>query len=386
MEKRHPVIRAVSLALPSALLIGGCVLYALSVSQAVPNGEFRAMPSPAALASPRNRIALTHLTSLRLPGSALRLNGAGTALYAGMTTEGLAAIDTTDPARASIVSHLRHVPPEPPAGKNEVVEYVLNAYLVDGRLVVLDRVRGLVVHDASDPLRPEFLWAKKLPGSPAEQAIDLEHAGQSIFLASGGAGLVQLEADFGPDSTPKYLLTRFDHTTDATFLPPRWILATDGRNTGLQILEISDLSQTRPVGNLSSWPLYFESAVIIGDHAFVTTRGDNVILAFNLTDPGRPHVSSIHRRPISAIKSVATWRERYVIVGNHFGFIEVVDAADPEHPALVAMLPIPGIVGSLYVQGDVLFAGIAGQKRLDIFRLTERENLEPPPGSPPSEA
>lgn len=376
MEPRHPLLRAASLALPSALLIGACILYAFRASQGVPNGEFREVPSPVARAAEANRIGLTHLKRLELPNSALRLNGEGPVLFAALTTSGLAAIDITDPYDPEIRSHLRVEADEPPSRAKrpeprQAKEYVLNAYLVGERLIVLDRLRGLVAYDAADPFHPTFLWSKLLPGNPSHQATDLEEVGDSLFLASGGAGLLQLETGFGPETAARPILERFDHTTDATFLPPNWMLVTDGRNSGLQIIDVSGGRPASPVGNVVCWPLFLENAVIIGRHAFLTTRGDNVVLAFNLADPARPYLSTVYRKPISSIRSVTTWRDRYVIIGNRFGFIEILDAADPEHPGLVALLPIPGIVSALFVREDALYAGLWGEALIEVYRLGE---------------
>lgn len=375
MSQRHPVLRAASYALPLILVIAGCVFYARYASTRFPNGELRDMPSPVARASEKHLVRLEPLKTLRLPDSALNLNAEGPVLYAAMTGAGLATIDLSNPADPELVAHVT----APPAAEGEDEEqrrqYVLNAFRVGDKLIVLDRVRGLVVHDATDPLHPVVEWSKLLPGPPGAQAIDLLHAGESIFLACGGAGLAQMPAQLTPETEPRYLLNRFDHTTDVAFMPPHWIAAADGRMGGIQIVSVEDMDQPRPLGNVTTWPLYMDNISILDRHVFASTRGDNVMVAFNLGNPGQPYLSSFFRNPYSSITCITEWKDRYVVLGNNFEFIEVFDALDPEAPRAVAVLSIPGRVSAIHIRDDILYVSLWEERRIEVYRLIEDESL-----------
>lgn len=370
MSTRHPALRLVSYALPLLLVITGCAVYARLLSNRTPNGELRNMPSPVERGSERPLVRLEPLKTLQLPDSTLNLNGAGSVLYASMTTSGFVTIDISDPADPRLAEHMT-------LEGGPQVQYVLNAFRVGDQLLVLDRIRGIAVYDAKDPLHPVFQWSLQLPGGPRGQAVDLLHEGDYLYLACGGVGLAQIPANLTPESEPRYLLNRFDHTTDVEFMPPHWVVAADGRTGGLQIVNIEDPDAPRALGNIATWPLYMENLVIRGDHAFTSTRGDRVMLAFNLERPGRPYLSNYYRRTGSRIKAITGWDDRFVILGNERQLIEIFDARDAEAPRAIAEFPMSGRVYGLFVRDDILFVSIWGERRIEVFRLIRDDALEP---------
>lgn len=327
------------------------------------------MPSPVARKPESPLIRLEPLKTIELPASALKLNGDGSALYAAMTTAGLMTIDISNPADPQIAEHVY-------VEGGARSQYVLNAFPVNGRLMVLDRIRGIAVYDAADPLRPEFEWSLVLPGGPGDQAIDLLQAGAHLYLSCGGAGLAQITAELTPESEPRYLLNRFDHTTDAEFMPPHWVVATDGRNGGLQVVSIEDPEAPRPLGNIATWPLYMDNLVVRGEHVFTSTRSDRVMLAFNLERPEKPYLSTYYRRDRSKIKSITGWDDHFVILGNDVGFIEIFDTRNAEAPRAIAEFPMNGKVYGLFVKDDILFVSLWEEDRIEVFRLIREDSLK----------
>ncbi len=372
MQDRHPLLRVASLALPLLLLIGGCAFFALSATFRYPNGELRIVPSPLARADGENHVSMVPLTTLRVPESVLNFSAAGPILYAAMTRAGFMALDISDLENPVIVNHVTLPPLE---NRDDVNQYVLNMFLIDDKLIALDRYRGICMYEASDPLHPEFMWSRLLPGAPGEQAIDLERVGDYLFLACGGGGLLRFPLDLTPEVKPLSVLDRFDHTTDVNFMDPNWLLASDGRGGGLQIVGVEDPDQPRPLGNVTTWPVYLENIVIRGKHVYASTRGDRVMIAFNLEHPETPYMSSFMRQDSLQIRSIAGWKDRYILLGNDKGLIEIFDTIDAEFPRLVSMVPSNMKVSAMFIRDDILYAANWEKRRIEVFRLIEDETL-----------
>lgn len=379
MKSRHPGLQLASLSLPAILIVGACVLYARVASIPFPNGKLREIDSALSRTPDHPGVRLELVRTFRLPGAVLNLNGEGDLLYASMASSGFATVDISNPAAPVVKEHMT-LGGSTKTGEEQ--EYAINAFPLGDRLIVLDRVRGMVVYDRSDPAANRLLWSMVLPGSPTHQAIDLQKAGDRLYLACGGAGVRMLPADFTQESVSAALLDRFDHTTDVAFLPPRWMLVADGRDTGIQILDVASADEPRVVGTWGAWPLFLEHVVFVKNHAYVAARGDNALLIFNLENPALPYLSGLHRQKISSIRSIATWKDRYVLVGNAFQFIDVFDAADPERPKYLSQTAAPGRVHALYAHGDHVYAGLWPHSRIAIYRIVEQGEEGAADGTP----
>lgn len=379
MNSRHPALQIASMSLPAILIVGACVLYARVASIPFPNGKLREVESALSRTVERPGVRLELVRTFRLPGAVLNLNGEGDLLYASMASSGFATVDISNPEAPIVKEHMT-LGGSTKTGEEQ--EYAINAFPLEDRLIVLDRVRGMVVYDRSDRAANRLLWSLVLPGSPAHQAIDLQRVGDRLYLACGGSGLRVLPADFTQESVSRALLDRFDHTTDVAFLPPQWMFVADGRETGVQILDVGNAEEPRLIGTCAAWPLFLEHAVFVRNHAYVAARGDNALLIFNLDNPGLPYLAGLHRQKISSIRSIATWKDRYVLVGNAFQFIDVFDAADPERPRYVMQTPAPGRVHALYTQGNYIYAGLWPHSRIAIYRIVEQGEEVAAEGTP----
>lgn len=347
---------------------GGWGYLSWAKARPYPSGSLREVASPLALQPAESRFTLDPISSQKIPGPATDLIIDGTVLYVAMTAFGMATLDISDPGHPVMTHHVE--------GSRDVNDtegkMILSVHPEPDRLLVVDRQLGLSIYDNSDPLRPKLDWIKILPGGLTDRVVGIERVGDYYYLACGGAGLRKLKADFDEDTEAPAVLDFFDHTREATFLPPHWLLVTDGERSGFQILDVSDPSAPRPVG-MMQMPGLIDRAVIFGDYAAVVARPFAVHIV-NLKDPTRPFVVNWHERLHgSLIRSVNAWKGRYLLIGNRYGYIEVLDMKNPEEPVFLDQLKVGGDVKAVTIKDDLLYVGFWDKSLLNVYRMSVTE-------------
>lgn len=360
--------RTAGLVLATAVALGAAGCGEREGSGARPDGRVRSVASLAEGRGGAQAPGIEPIARFKLPAPALSLAVSGGALYASMSTKGLAVVDLSDPTSPRLVRQLVGMRrPDDPEGR-----VFLMVLPEENRLLVADRLRGLSVYDAADPLNPQFQWAIRIPGGNNNQPVSIRRVGEHYYLACGGGGLLALPADFGPQSKPKALLAQFDYTRGVTPYGSSWLLTADGYDTGMQVLDIEDPERPR-LAHVFQTGSFTDQVIALEGYAVVSNRAQGFAV-IDLSDPGRPFLAAYHYTPRAAgsmIKAIELWRGRYLLAGNRAGRIDVYDLADPARPRHVLRHEVHTQVNALALEGDLLYAGLWDESEVGVFELSD---------------
>lgn len=332
-----------------------------------PDGRLRVIASVPRDPAPGSDFRITKLGETELPSSAISLAAADGVVYVAMSLQGMAAVDVSDPSAPRTVWRQEGlIDPE-----DQGARVVLEVRPEPGRLLVTDRLQGLSVYGIDDPLRPEPLWDLRFPGIESDQPISITRVGDIYYFACGGAGLKSLPVDFGPGDVPRAHLTAFDYTMNSVAFGPRWLLVADNYYTGMQVLDLSAPGGTRVV-HLFQPGTFCDRVIPMGGYVVLANREMGFTVA-DMRDPAAPFAANFYYTPPrsgSIIKSMVGWRERFILAGNAFQYIEVFDLEDPERPRKVRRIETDGEVNAMAVRGDLLFVSFWERARLAVYRMS----------------
>ncbi|MBI3736817.1 hypothetical protein HY256_09925, partial [Candidatus Sumerlaeota bacterium] len=199
-----------------------------------PDGNERTLPAASRKLPETPPVRLEVIREASLPSSALNIAPAPPALYVSLAFEGLAVFSMDDPTSPKTIEiQPGMVDPKDPGAR--VVLRVLPDP-AHKRLLALDRVQGLTIYDATDPLHPRPRWSKGMPEGVNARPIGIVEIGKYYYLSCGGGGLRVLPKNFDPETGSTMALNIFDHTRESVFYPPHYLLVADGYDTGLQVL------------------------------------------------------------------------------------------------------------------------------------------------------
>jgi len=317
-------------------------------------------------AAPRS-VNLDYVGEIPLPDSAVSLAAGGPALYVSMAFGGLATFDLTDPRAPRLTDHLTGMP-DPRSGNGRLI---LSVLAEPGRLLVCDRLQGLSIYDATDPLHPRPVWSRPFPGRSPDQPISVTRVEDFYYVACGGGGLRVLPIGFTLETESPNALDSVDYTRQSIFMPPHWLLVADTYDTGLQILDIADRARPRVVHYFRSMG-FCDWVGVVGRRAVVLHRERGFTL-INVEDPARPYLEAYHLRPPRGdymVKCMEIWRDRYLLAGNRYNFIEVFDLAEPGRPRLDTRLTTPDEVNAMLLVGDLLFTAHWNRATVGVYRLS----------------
>lgn len=380
MERTRKTKGYFGLALPAIVLLAGGGSFVAMRDGARPDGSLRTVESPNTQPAETTRFKMEFLGQAPMPGFAVSFTIEGGALYACMSKTGMAIYDVSDPKAPRLVEHQPGLITEDHPD-NRVF---LHAIAEKDRLIVADRLRGVSVYDRTDPLHPRFLWGKRIAGNNNDQPVWVHKSGDKYYLACGGAGLHMLPEDFGPETESVPLLKHFDHTRQVSSFGEERLLVADNYDTGLQVMNIADPAEAR-VEHIFQTGTFTDSILTIGPRAILANRvyGFTVV---DLTRPADPFISSYHHTPLgtrSIVKSMALWRERYLLAGNFYHYIDVFDLEKEGRPIFEHRHPILDEVNVMAVDGDLLYLSTMGSNLLGIYRLSLDEAVYPRFDAPP---
>ncbi len=349
-----------------------CAQVARMWSPGRPDGRLRELPVAARTPPANPTVKMELVSEFQLPGSVLNMAVMGNALYAAMGFDGWEILDAADPIHPRAVERFEGmVKPHDPKAR------VIVGFYPDEerhRLFVLDRIQGLSIYDATDPLKPVFRGIKHLPGNYSERAISIARAGDNFYLSCGGAGLRSLPVEFNEETECPACLGHFDHTRQSIFHAPHWLLVADGCDTGLQVLDLASPSFPR-LAHQFHIGTYCDQAVPLGNYAVLSNRSLGFTV-MDMRDPEQPFIASryIPASPVE-FKSMVLWRSRFLVVGalkgHTDGFLNVFDLKDPLHPVFEDILGASCEVNTLTLSEDLVYAGFWNKNKVGIYRLTE---------------
>lgn len=347
------------------LLAGGGSLF-VAHDPGRPDGSLRQVASVEVRDAASPALRLEPVGEAELPASAVSLTIASNALHACLAGSGLATYDLADPRHPALTQRLEGMtrPDDPRA------HVFLSLIAEPGRLVVADRVRGVAVYDAMDPLHPQFRWSRRMPGDNNDQPVSIERFNDGYYVCCGGAGLRRLPLGFGPSTESPRLLRQFDHTRQSLIFTPAWLLVADGYDTGLQILNTSDPLRPR-LAHLFQTGTFCDQVISMEPYAIVSNRAFGFTV-LDLHEPEKPFVAGYLHTPIEAgstIKSLAIWRGRYLLASNALNCIDVYDLKNPRSPIHELKIETPGQPNVLKIEGDLLYASLWNQNRLMVYKI-----------------
>ncbi|MEN6627072.1 MAG: hypothetical protein ABFD69_12680 [Candidatus Sumerlaeia bacterium] len=313
------------------------------------------------------------------PIGAVNLNGVprhmtlnGGVLYAFLNEYGLATLDVSDAAHPVLTSHLAGKPGHVTPGTHR---YFMG--LVDGgRMFAADRYHGLALLSLADPLRPQYVSTRKIPG---DQPSDIARIDGDLFIAAGGSGLAHARAD-AVGTTASLVLPFFDFVTAAVFYPPHYLLLADNFTGGMQILDVRNPVKPALVHNMQICGFCdsiepFDGFIVIGGR-----RGGLIVV--DMSDPANPSLLSYFMDGFNTISCQTRWGKTRLIVATHMGTIDVFELADPRRPLWLGRVAAGAPVHSLAVKDDILYAGAnyvtsnnpSGKpEQLRVYRLVEHK-------------
>lgn len=301
----------------------------------------------------------------------IQLIASGDVLYAPGGPSGMATLDVSDPTRP-IVTHLT---PGLRIAHDPERRVILGVLPLGDRLLVLDRLQGFSIYDSSDPLHPKLEWSRRLPGDPNMQAVSAVRVDGRFWLSAGHSGVVGLPADFDASSTVTRIAGHADYTRSAAFVAPHWLVAADSFDGGMQVVDLSDPEAPRLVRQIQT-ATFTDSVVAVGETVVAANRRRGFSV-FDFGNPMRPVLLSYLFLPdwtTSRIKTIAVWRDRYLVAGNAAGYIDFYDLADPRKPRLDLRLWIGDECNALALDGDLLYAVLWRHKSIAVFRLSAPED------------
>lgn len=306
------------------------------------------------------------LARMTLPGRPLDVRLLGDALYASLAVRGMATVDVAEPESPRLVGTLEGMRDPEDAEGNVVVSTFADE--LGRRLYVFDRRFGLSLYDAADPFDPRLVWRRSFDDDPRLQPVAMTCVEATCYLACGGGGLVAVSSELGRSDPSRSILPFNDYTTNSAFFPPHWLLAADGYDMGMQVIDISDPERPTPVHAFQTGH-YCDSIERFGEHAVLATRGLGFYV-LDMTDPTRPFLANhFAERGRAEVKSIAVWRDDYLLTGNTAGMIDVFEMSDPPRPLWVGRIDCGVEVRSIAVRGDLIFAGLWDSAEIAVVRL-----------------
>ncbi len=354
----------------AALLGAALVCLAWSGWPAVaeyPSGGLRKIARVHPVASRNPIVHAEPIGEIQLGFAPVQLVASGDVLYAPGGTNGMATLDVSDPARP-IVTELTHGLryDDDPEGRT-----ILGVLPMGDKLLVADRLLGFSIYDSADPLHPKLEWSRRLPGNPTMQAVSALRAGDKFWLCAGHSGLVWLPEDFDASSPVTPISGHPDYTRASAFLAPHWLLAADSYDGGMQVVDLSDPDLPRLVRQIQT-ATFTDSVVTTGETVIAANRRRGFSI-FDFQNPMRPELISYLFLPdwtTSAVKTIAVWRDQYLVAGNADGYIDFYDLANPREPKLDLRLWLGDECKALALDGDLLYAVLWRHKAITVFRLS----------------
>jgi hypothetical protein len=327
-EPRRPVLTSASAgARVSAIAVAGDAIYAAAAGSGLLVLD-RTNPS-----APRRA------GTFAWPSTAYDVAAAGGYAYL-IAAEGLFALDVRDPAQIRVTAHLPGVRGTP---------------AVSGSILYIGTDRSLETYQISNPAHPVALGrvAPDPPGDPDERTGVLVrghyvYAGRQVFDVSDPAHprrVATLPYGFGLAVTRGYAYIR------------------DTVRPMLQIIDVSDPAEPRPVG---SYPLASQMYTLAaaGDYLYVSLS-PATLQVFDVRDGAVP----VPRGQLGLLEATYLQAAGRLLVLRARGGLVVVDAANPDQPAMVAHYNHPEL-GNVRVAVDGPMVYVAMQRGgLQVLRL-----------------
>jgi len=288
---------------------------------------------------------------------------AGDVAYVASWDAGVHAVDVTDPTSMSVIGTY-----DTPGGAVAVN--------VQGDvLYVADHSGGFLALDISDPTSPSLLSSTSTPDDAQTVSVSGDHA----YVPCDGAGVLVFDVT---DPALPALVTTHDtpgHAFHLDLAGEHAFLA--DRDGGFQILQVCGLDALNEPEGALSWEYGAEGLAVRGDHAF-TVRADEGLTILSIEDPADPVIvgtADLHG-PQSNCEALAIHGD--IVYTGTQDWINIFDISDPSNPVLADTVevthPGPSLVFGIFdlaVDGDWMVVGGGGLETtdqiLEVFDISD---------------
>jgi hypothetical protein len=335
----------------------------------------------------------TPLADLPLPDPGQGSAVSGEHLFIGCRTDGLIAIDISDPSAPVMVGsypghalgvaaagdHAYYVscslgltvvdisnPVSPTLAATGTDGYALAIAAGGSIAAVADGFRGLKILDLDDPEMPIIGQVPTL-----DDARDVFIREPHVFVAGGAGGLEVYDVSdpaspslAGQANTP-YFAYCVQVQNDLALVGSCRIETQDGSWFwywgAVSFFDISDPSHPTELAIVASEDWFPNDIQIKGSLAYVADNTDigrpSFFRIIDFTDPQAPVVTGSLTLPNEQTPALALAGDRVFLGCDTTRRLRVVNVMDPVHPILETTVPIPGRILSLAIAGDLLYAG-----------------------------
>ncbi len=297
------------------------------------------------IANPANP---TFVGSYITPGWAMGVALSGNYAYvADRNTGGLQIINISNPANPSFVGNYNT-----PGYANGVAVSGNYAFVADGS--------GLHIINIANPANPSFVGNYNTPGNAHGVAL----SGNYAYVADGSSGLQIIKLDCPTSNSissssitgsqaelicPSFVGSyNMLVTANGVAVSGNYAFVADGRNRGLQIINISNPANPSFVGGYNT-PGAANGVVVSGNYAFVVD-GIGGLHIINIANPANPTFVGSYT---GAANGVAV-SGNYAFVVDGIG-LHIINIANPANPYFVGSYITPGLAQSVALLGNYAF-------------------------------
>jgi hypothetical protein len=262
-----------------------------------------------------------------LPGMVMGAAVAGDYVYIAAGRYGLLTVDASDPANPRLTGGL------------DTAGHAWDVALWAGYAYVADEFSGLRVIDVHDPARPVEVGHDDVPGR-SKFFADVAIRGRTLADRSSGR-IYAYVADAHPE------------------------------NTGLRIIDVSDLAAPKQVGHLrlaegEQGDIRAYGLAVDGDYAYVAVGGAGLRVV-DVSDPSSPVEVGVLDVPGRANNLIVADDRAYLVDGD----LRIVDISDPASPREIGFYDVPNLSAWPYVavEGHYAYLTAQGTGVLDVSDL-----------------
>ncbi len=239
--------------------------------------------------------------------------------------------------------------------------------IAGNRVYVANGGAGLLVIDVSDPAGPTLAGSLDTPGTAESVAV----AGNHACVADGTSGLLVIDVT-DPSNPALAGSTDTPGAASDVAIAGNHAFVADGA-AGLQVVDISDPTNPTIAGACDT-PGDAHAVVICGNYAYVAD-GNAGLRVIDVTDPTNPFPAGSFSTSQGAVGLAVSGDRAFVAIGT--GGVSVIDVSDPTDPVLMGGFGTPGSAQGITIVGD--YAYIAdddgGLQVLDVRNVTTHQTI-----------
>ena len=255
-----------------------------------------------------------------------------------------------DPSGVSILDISQAANPRPVGGYSSSDGNVSGLVKVGNLAYVTEAGSGLSAFDVSQPDRWQTLGHFQTWGQAQAVAV----SGDYVYLTDAPPGVLRV-IDATSPIHGQVGSCSIDGFGNSLAISGHYAFVVGGAQTGLQIIDISDLRRPQKVGTRSTQG-YGSAVVVDGDYAFVADW-DAGLTVLDVSNPTAPEIAGKTATFGYAADVVIQGKEAYVAVLD--GGLQIFDVSDPRAPKALSVRLLPMLTRSVAVSGDYAYVSMS---------------------------